>query len=246
MPPSPLRPEVTLAPGGRGSDVADAAQFGVRLAQEIDSRAWQLVRVGGRLDLRAPGDNHALHLDLRQGPLARRLRSARVDEPLPRACGLHRRTDAPTVLDATAGLCRDAMVLAHLGCRVTALERVPALALLAHEAIAASWLAERLRVVCADALTWFAGSPKESHDIVCLDPMFEAPGKAQVKRDMQICRQLAGPPDDGGELLAAARRHARERVVVKRAVDGAPLHPDVSFSVSGERVRFDVYLTAPR
>jgi len=196
------------------------------------------------MQLRSLDQSLELEVDLRQGSLARRLRGARRDEPLPRACGLHRRTDAPTVVDATAGLCRDAMVLAHLGCQVEALERVPALAFLAHDAIASSWLAPRLRVRCVDALAWLTTAA--ACDVVCLDPMFEAPGKAQVKKDMQVCRLLAGPPDDPLPLFDEARRLARERVVVKRAVDAPPLRPGVSFAVDGERVRFDVYLTSGR
>lgn len=243
MPPSQLRPEVTLAPGARGSEIAAAARLGIREAPR-DVSQWQIVREAARLTLRAP-DGSALAIDLQQGALARRLRAARRDDPLPRACGLHRRPRPPTVLDATAGLGRDAMVLAHLGCRVTALERVPALALLVGEAVAASWLAERLNIVGADALSWLA-TAVERHDVVCLDPMFEARGTAQVKQEMQICRQLAGEPDDPGALFAAARRHARERVVVKRSASAPPLWPAPSFAIAGERVRFDVYLTPPR
>ena len=245
MPPSWERPEVTLAPSGLPGDEALAARFGVLVATARDENGWQLVRSPDRMRLCGPAGTGPLciELGLATGPLARRLRSARATDPLPRACGLHRRATPPRVVDATAGLCRDAMVLAQLGCAVVAIERVPALALLAHATIAASWLAGRLEVVHGDAVAHLhrlAGGADV--DVVCVDPMYAAGGRAQVKKEMQVCRALAGPPEDPSELLRAARAAAAERVVVKRDRTAPPLAPGVSFAVRGERVRFDVYL----
>lgn len=247
MPPSWVGPEVTLAPGSCGRDAANAAKFGVPLAAQRDPSRWQLVRSLGRMQLCSPAGPGEVRLDLplANGPLARRLRGARREDPLPRACGLHRRPGPHTVLDATAGLCRDAMVLAHLGCRVTAVERIPALAFLANDAIETSWLAPNLTVVAGDGLARLLDpGDGDRPEIVLLDPMFEAAGSAQVKKDMQVCRALAGPPEDATALLRAACATARERVVVKREPKAAPLLPGVSFAVAGERVRFDVYLVA--
>lgn len=183
-----------------------------------------------------------LELDVGKGALARRIREARRDEPLPRACGLHRRTGAAIVFDATAGLCRDAMVLAHLGCTVTAMERVGALAFLADAAIEDTWLADNLQVLAGESAAALANWSAPPPHVICIDPMFEAPGKAQVKKDMQVCRALAQPPADAADLLQRARRIALERVVVKRDPAAPPLAPGASFTVDGERVRFDVYL----
>ena len=44
MPPSWNRPEVTLAPTSRGTDVTNAVKFGLKVAMLRDSNAWQLVR----------------------------------------------------------------------------------------------------------------------------------------------------------------------------------------------------------
>jgi 16S rRNA (guanine1516-N2)-methyltransferase len=245
MPPRRKTIEVTLAPPAAGSDLQLAQRFGVPIAATRDEAAWQLVRHANVLQLCAPAAKGPMVLELSatRGPLATRLRSARRSEPLPRAIGLPRRQTPPFVIDATAGLCRDAMVLAHLGCRVVAIERLPALAMFTHAAIAASLLAGRLEVVCGDAVGLLGElAATDAPDVVYLDPMFDSPGRAQVKKEMQICRALAGAPDDAGILFATARRVARERVVVKRHAHQAPLADDVSFTVQGERVRFDVYL----
>jgi 16S rRNA (guanine1516-N2)-methyltransferase len=243
MPPRFEAPEVTLAPPARDSDLDLAARFGLAAAAARDPRTWQLVRDSEGLWLCAPGPRGLrLNLRLDRGPLAHRLRTARRTDPLPRAIGLPRRTAPPTVVDATAGTCRDALVLAHLGCRVTAIERVRALAALVADAVAAHGVA-RLLVVAADAAAWLDALPRaDAPDVICLDPMFESTGTAQVGKEMQICRALAGDAADAVELLAAARRVAADRVVVKRHVRGPPLADDVSFVVPGRRVRFDVYL----
>jgi 16S rRNA (guanine1516-N2)-methyltransferase len=249
MPTSWNTPEVTLWATPRGKDGENAARFGLRVVDDRDPAAWQLVRAQDRMELWSPegADALRLDLDLGNGPLARRVRQARRDDPLPRACGLHRRSAPPFVVDATAGLCRDAMVLAHLGCRVLAIERVPALAFLADAAIAGTWLAERLAIAGGDSLAWLSacGEAQRPH-VVCLDPMFATAGSAQVKKDMQACRALAGPAGDDAELLRAARACATERVVVKRDPHAPPLAAGVAFAVPGERVRFDVYLAPPR
>ena len=250
MAPSWQRPEVTLAPsdGATVLDAADlqlAAECGVLPAAQRDASCWQLVRSGEGLELCTPAaiGGMRLRLDVRSGALSRRLRSSRRGDPLPRAIGLPRRHAPPRVVDATAGLCRDAMVLASLGCEVLAVERVPALAMLARNASAEAGLQPRLRIVAGDSLRWLAEhGPTFNPDVIYLDPMFDEAGSAQVKKDMQICRLLAEPAVDATALLDAARRVATERVVVKRHPHLPPLAPDASFAVTGERVRFDVYL----
>lgn len=246
MAPSWQRCEVTLSAPATPDDRALAADFGVPVAAARDPTVWQLVRCDGALTLCAPlamGDLRIV-IDPTAGAFARRLRTSRRDEPLGRAMGLPKRQTPPTVVDATAGLGRDAMVLAQLGCRVVALERAPALAMLVAAAIQRSPLADRLRIERAEASAWLAALPAEAApDVVYLDPMFDEPGRAQVKKDMQACRALVGPAEDAAALLQVARRVARQRVVVKRHPHLPPLAEDVSFGVDGKRVRFDVYLT---
>jgi 16S rRNA (guanine1516-N2)-methyltransferase len=228
--------------------VANAQRFGLTVADVRDTTRWQLMRSADRMQLHAPTELEAIAIDLHlgSGPLVKRLRSSRRTDALPRACGLPRRERMPTILDATAGLCRDAMVLGHLGCSVTAIERIAALAFLAHDAIEPSWLAAHVAVRSASAEQWLQTLPAESRpEVIYLDPMFGPAGKAQVKKEMQVCRALAGPPDDPLPLFALARQIASERVVVKRHHGAEPLADGISFVVEGERVRFDVYLPRP-
>lgn len=210
-----------------------------------DGGGFRLERRGERLRLttRAEPDDLVLEPDPKQGPLGQRLRTAGRKQPLARAIGLHRRL--PTVFDATAGMGRDALVLAHLGATVVAVERVPVLAALLWDLARRAGLAGRLAVQCGDAGEMLAGLlPEERPDVVYLDPMFGEPGQAQVKKEMQVCRLLAGPPGDLEPLFAVAMQTARERVVVKRPAHDAPIGGQPSFQVPAASVRFDVYLRA--
>jgi len=245
MPPRWETPEVTLFDAGRGTDLTFVGQLGIRSAASRDPSSWQLVTEPEGLTLCGPGPQGALQLriEIAEGPMAWRLASSRKRDPLARAIGLPKRSTPPTVLDATAGLCRDAMVLAHMGCHVTAIERIPALVALVQAALANSALATRLQVHLGDASQFLASlPPANAPDVVYLDPMFGDSDRAQVKKDMQICRALAGPPDDPAPLLAAARAVARDRVVVKRHRKDPPLAADLSFSLETNRIRYDAYL----
>lgn len=159
------------------------------------------------------------------------------------------------VVDATAGLGRDALVLAANGFAVTMIERSPIVAALLADGLAraqASEVAEtaaiaaRLALVCADATQWLAAVVAEARpDVVYLDPMFPDERKSALPRkEMQLFQQLLEHGPEDPQLLAAARRAARLRVVVKRPIKG-PLLAGVapSHQLSGKAVRFDVYLS---
>lgn len=161
------------------------------------------------------------------------------------------------VLDATAGLGRDAFVLASLGCQVTLLERVPEVRALLADALkrAEAWgrahdpgllpILERMQLVEADALECM---PQISApDVVYLDPMFPPRSKsAQVKKEMRVFHDLVGSDPDAADLLPAALDCARRRVVVKRPRLAPALGPEKpSHSLEGKSNRFDVYVCAP-
>jgi 16S rRNA (guanine1516-N2)-methyltransferase len=173
-------------------------------------------------------------------------------QAIARAVGLRGGRPLPSVVDATAGLGRDAFLLAVLGCAVTGLERqaevhaalAAALAAAEADVEAAAALGGRLRFLRADARAWLAALPAaERPQVVLVDPMHPPRGKsALVKQEMRRLRELVGSDEDAAELLAVARAAATDRVVVKRPAQAAPLAADVSHVVPGRSTRYDVYL----
>ena len=88
----------------------------------------------------------------------------------------------PTVLDTTAGLGRDAFVLASLGCTVTAYERQPVVAALLADGLARAAQDDEIAAIVTRIHLQFGQSHdllqpakciEQMPDVVYLDPMFE-------------------------------------------------------------------------
>jgi len=198
----------------------------------------------------APGP---IRVDFVSGRLGyRQARISLRSEPLARAVGI-KGHDRPSVVDATAGLGRDAFVLASLGCSVTLVEREPIIAALladgleraAREAELEETVA-RMHLVTGNARFYLEGLANgPGPDVVYLDPMYPHRDKsALVKKEMRVFRALVGDDTDAADLLEAALNGARHRVVVKRPARAEPLGGrKPSHQIPGKTTRFDVYLT---
>ena len=182
----------------------------------------------------------------------RRLHGGGKKEAIAKAIGLKGQTSVQ-VLDATAGLGRDAFVLASLGCQVAMIERSPVVAALlkdgldraAHDLTLADWLPARMQLHHGIALTLLNNWQGTCPDVVYLDPMFPHRKKsAAVKKEMRLFQQLLGPDEDADLLLAPALALAKKRVVVKRPA-GAPFlaNQKPQIEMTGKANRFDIYLS---
>lgn len=159
----------------------------------------------------------------------------------------------PTVVDGTAGLGRDAFVLASLGCQVTLVERNPVVAALLEDGLRRAyqdadigpWMQQRMTLVHGSSLTELS-TLGEQVDVVYLDPMYPHREKsALVKKEMRVFQSLVGADLDADGLLAPAMELATKRVVVKRpdyAEDLDGVKP--STVIATKKNRFDVYVKA--
>ena len=213
----------------------------LRLPNDV-STEFVLEHAQGRLQLRdtregAPGP---LFVDFASHDLGRR-REAGRQLPLARAVGV-KGDHCPGVLDATAGLGRDAYTLYALGCAVTCVERSPVIAALLEDGLTRA--GAELPLVVGDACEYITGlKADERPDVVYLDPMFpERRKSAAVKKEMQYMQALLGD-DDAGALFEAAMNCAQKRVVVKRPAHAPQVGGKPNHSFEGKTVRFDVYLS---
>ncbi len=196
---------------------------------------------------------HTLFAEFLRGPLGYRwLKGGGKNQAIAKAVGLKAGVPCLTVLDATAGLGRDAFILAALGCKVELVERSGLMATLLTDGLLrasqdpkGAAVARSMVVVEGDAKKILAAlTPENRPDVVYLDPMFPHQDKsALTKIEMRIIRSIVGDDTDAALLLPLALTQARKRVVVKRQRQ-APLLAggSPSFVVKGKSNRYDVYL----
>ena len=203
-----------------------------------------------RLLLREVASGVQISVDFLEGQAAYRVHSACRAEShlLARSVGLHKRRGL-SILDATAGLGRDGVLLARLGGHLTLVERHPVIFALLDDglrrAAQAPWFkAMTIQWRHAQSLDFLEGA--KTYDVIYLDPMFPARRKtARVKKDMHMLGALLGPDSDIEPLFLLALKRAKMRVVVKRPRLSGPIierGPKVDVTFQGKRCRFDVYL----
>ncbi len=169
-------------------------------------------------------------------------------QALPRAIGM-KGGKTPHVVDATAGLGRDAFLLASLGATVTLIERSDQMHKLLAEALrraAASDVSEiisRMTLLHGDAKDLLPGL---SPEVVLVDPMHPPRGNsALVKKEMRQIREIVGVDADADALMQVALEHARNRVVLKwpQKADAMVSLPKPSHQITGKSTRYDVFMT---
>lgn len=214
-----------------------------------------LVQTETQLELRKLDEAKlgAVAVDFTRGAMAHRRKfGGGRSEAIAKAIGI-KKNDPPTIIDATAGLGRDAFVLAAIGCQVRLIERHPVVFALLQDGLQrgyqdleiGEWLQQRMQLLTTRDLT--ALDPSTDYaDVVYLDPMYPHKQKsALVKKEMRIFQHLVGADLDADQLLAPALELACKRVVVKRP-DYAPFitkQHKPHFSQTTKNHRFDVYIT---
>ncbi|MDX7780448.1 class I SAM-dependent methyltransferase [Aeromonas hydrophila] len=238
-------------------DPAKAPQAEALASQlsQTDLPQFALVFTAARLELRKLDEPKlgAVYVDFVEGAVAHRRKfGGGRGQSIAKAVGL-KAGAMPNVVDATAGLGRDAFVLASLGCKVTMIERSPVVAALLQDGLVRAaldpeigpWVRERMELLHGPAVETLLGLT-ERPDVIYLDPMFPHKQKsALVKKEMRVFQSLVGPDLDADALLPAALTMADKRVVVKRPDYAGWLNEHKpSMAIETKSNRFDVYVMA--
>ena len=182
--------------------------------------------------------------------LGRLERSGRSSEALLRSVAVRGRISGLLIDDASAGLGRDGLLLHSAGARVRLHERHVLIWAMLYDALERAGrdprgtrLPHGLPQLCA-CCSYPDPGAAERPDVIYFDPMFPACRiRGQVRRDMQLFRELVGRDPDQGQVLCGLRQHARFRVVVKRPRSASPLLSDVSYHIDSGQCRFDCYVS---
>jgi 16S rRNA (guanine1516-N2)-methyltransferase len=156
-------------------------------------------------------------------------------EPLARAIGLKKGQPKPFVLDATAGMLSDSLLLYSFGCKVHAFERHPVAFILSANAIYNHGL---------DLDISFGDVSEADIDVDCVyfDPMYALKNeKTLPKKEMRIFREVVGVDGDA-KSVAEKLREKSKRLVVKRSIKGKPLLENPNMTVKGKSTAYDIYL----
>jgi len=168
------------------------------------------------------------------------------------------------VIDCTAGLGRDALILASQGLSVLLLERSSIIYRLLEDALSRALLMDHLRPIAEqmvlyhkDASDWLCCDDvkayiEDNDPVIYCDPMFpSSQKKAKVKKEMQVFQALlkeAEPEKISGQavyseemLIQAAMNSGASKVVIKRPLKSDYKIKKPSYSLKGKTVRFDIY-----
>lgn len=204
---------------------------------------------GAGLTLLRDGKLNPLCLDFEHVAYRQRLlRGGRQREAVSRAV-LQGIVNGALIFDATAGLGRESMILAHAGGRVLSFERQLPIWIILQDALIRAQHSRffPFTLPTLHSLGTIKDYPLDAErpEVIYYDPMFpERESSAQVKKDMFIFQQVIGQDADTEEFLRYALTLARKRVVVKRpsfapAVSATDL--TCAYAVDGGQCRFDCY-----
>ena len=232
-----------------------AQKWGFAFAESSDA-PYYLELTSQRLQLIQSGPNAAgpIYVDFVSGQVAhRRQFGGGKGQVIAKAVGLNKMTN-PLILDATAGMGKDAFIFASLGARVILMERSPVSGALLCDGIERAKMEndiapiiERMFFIEGDAR--FLNSDngvhlKETPDVIYLDPMFPHRKKsALVKKEMLAFQSLIGDDNDSDELLINSQKIAKKRVVVKRPIKASWLNDQKpTITMKMKKHRFDIYI----
>lgn len=150
----------------------------------------------------------------------------------------------PKVLDLTAGMLSDSLLLLSFGCEVWATERHPVIRFLIESALknAQHPKIQNFHFLGGEALKTLANPPPI--ETIFFDPMFEdANEKVSPKKEMRIFRSLVGSDQDAEQVFKKALERKPKRLVIKRPKQSIALVQKPSVEYIGKSTRYDVYFS---
>lgn len=170
-------------------------------------------------------------------------------EPLAKALGI-KKTNSLTILDATLGTGKDAILLLSFGAKLICFERNPSVFCLCLDALRrARELAqkENLFQIFFDNLEIRMGELKDElqniiqFDAIYYDPMYPEKRKsALARKEMQIFHEVVGSDSDIENQIIILMS-AKKKLVLKRPLKSQVLFKPSS-SICGKTTRYDLYL----
>lgn len=231
---------------GAGADTAKgkalASRLNIPIVQQDRQPLYLLLDETG---LSLHGEN--LHLQGDYTQMLSRLKYNNLTQEMLVKAAKIKGAEAPTAVDATAGLGEDSLLLAAAGFRVILFEHNPVIAALLRDTLERAERNPDLAPIVR-RMELREGNSVEglqnlefTPDVVLLDPMFPPRQKSSlVTKKLQLLQKLEMPCSEEAALLNAALTAKPKRIVIKRPAKG-PFLADVkpAYSLAGKAVRYD-------
>jgi len=191
-------------------------------------------------------DKIFLKLDFLKGTINYRLQRAHHEKHLKKAIGKNK--EPQLILDGTAGLLSDTLILLSLGHKVIACEQSKYIYLLISDAVRRAenqlGFLENLILVNKNSIDVYL--EKENVDIVYLDPLFPQ-DKKQLKRSKSIYAlrdilNLEKIVINDDKLFMEFNELKPKKIILKRPLKSEIIYNTPNYQVKGKSTRFDIYI----
>jgi len=187
-----------------------------------------------------------LKIDIKKGALGWRLARAQHETHLKKAIG---KTDRPLrILDATAGLLGDSMIMLALGHLVTAYEQSKILYMMLNNQL--NQLSETdsnlINFQLINSNVCETKFNEESFDVIYFDPMYPEDKASSARRSdlkkINSILEIEGLASDPESTFTYLRNIPSTKLIVKRPLKVDAFKGSINYQVLGKSVRFDIYL----
>ena len=187
-----------------------------------------------------------LKIDIQKGALGWRLARPQHETHLKKAIG---KTERPLrILDATAGLLGDSMIMLALGHSVTACEQSKILYTMLDNEL--NHLAETdsnlLNLKLINSNVCEANFNGKSFDVIYFDPMYPEDKASSARRSdlkkINSILEIEGLASDPESTFTYLRNIPSTKLIVKRPLKADAFKGSINYQITGKSVRFDIYL----
>jgi hypothetical protein len=187
-----------------------------------------------------------LKINIQKGALGWRLARAQHETHLKKAIG---KTDRPLrILDTTAGLLGDSMIMLALGHSVTAYEQSKILYTMLNNQL--NQLPETdsnlLNFKLINSNVCETNFNEKSFDVIYFDPMYPEDKASSARRSdlkkINSILEIEGLASDPESTFTYLRNIPSTKLIVKRPLKADAFKGSINYQVLGKSVRFDIYL----
>ena len=187
-----------------------------------------------------------LKIDIQKGALGWRLARAQHETHLKKAIG---KTDRPLrILDATAGLLGDSMIMLALGHSVIAYEQSKILYTMLNNELnqIPETNSNLLNFQLINSNVCEANFSEKSFDVIYFDPMYPEDKASSARRSdlkkINSILEIEGLASDPESTFTYLRSILKTKLIVKRPLKIDAFKGSINYQITGKSVRFDIYL----